>query len=108
MRLLRLEDRINPTQLLPDLQILSSYLSGWTINNLGGNAREMRFSTAMANGGQGAFETRGTPNYITNANGIVRVDVRAKVRSLVPLPFARDLHGEAQGPAERFVAETDR
>jgi hypothetical protein len=45
---------------------------------------------------------------ITNADGVVRVDVRAKVRSLVPLPFARDLHGEAQGPAERFVAETDR
>jgi Flp pilus assembly protein TadG len=45
---------------------------------------------------------------ITTTNGTVRVDVRAKVRSIVPLPFARELHGEAQGPAERFVAETDR
>jgi hypothetical protein len=53
----------------PDLQILSSYLSGWTVNNLGGNNREIRYSTAMANGGVGAFETRGTANYITNPDG---------------------------------------
>lgn len=45
---------------------------------------------------------------ITTVDGIVRVDVHAKLRSLVPLPFVTDLHGEAQGPAERFVAETDR
>jgi YD repeat-containing protein len=53
----------------PDLQILSSYLSGWTVNNLGGSNREIRYSTAMANGGVGAFETRGTANYITNPDG---------------------------------------
>ena len=45
---------------------------------------------------------------ITANGGVVRVDVRAKVTSLIPLSFARDLHGEAQGPAERFTAETDR
>jgi Flp pilus assembly protein TadG len=45
---------------------------------------------------------------ITTNGGVVRVDVHAKVTSLIPLSFARDLHGEAQGPAERFTAETDR
>lgn len=66
---LALEDRINPAPMLPDLHILPSYLSGWTINSLGGSNREIRFTTAMANGGVGAFETRGTSTIVTNPDG---------------------------------------
>src|SRR5687768_16423613 len=46
-----LEDRLTPANaLLPDLQVLSSYLSGWTVNSAAGNGREIRYATALANG----------------------------------------------------------
>lgn len=79
MRLLALEDRINPAALLPDLHILQSYLSGWTVNNLGGNNREVRFATAMANGGAGPFETRGTSTIITDPDGTQRQLVNQRI-----------------------------
>ncbi len=65
-KLLKLEDRIAPAnQLLPDLHVLQANLTGWTYsaNN------EIRFSTGMANGGQGPFELNGTTTKIDNGNG---------------------------------------
>ena len=71
LRLEALEDRVTPASnvLLPDLQILSSYLSGWTVNPTATGGREIRFATALANGGQGAFDLRATPTIITNPDG---------------------------------------
>jgi hypothetical protein len=80
-RLLRLEDRIAPvSQLLPDLHVLSANLSGWTINtNSSTGARELRFSTAIANQGLGPFELNGTPQYIFNADGTQSQVVNQKI-----------------------------
>lgn len=70
LRFVCLEDRINPaTQLLPDLHVLSSYLSGWTVNTTSSGGKEIRYSTAMANSGQGAFDLRGTGTIITQPDG---------------------------------------
>src|SRR5437870_2121494 len=79
MRVLHLEDRINPTQLLPDLHVLQANLSGWSVNNLGGNNREIRFTTALANGGQGPFELRGTTTIITNPDGTQKQLVQQRI-----------------------------
>src|SRR5262245_28521820 len=63
-----LEDRITPTALLPDLHVLVSYMPGggtsvanMTATSNGSGGQQISFSTAMANGGQGAFELRGQP-----------------------------------------------
>ncbi|MBX7104648.1 MAG: FG-GAP-like repeat-containing protein [Gemmataceae bacterium] len=65
-----LEDRLAPaTQLLPDLGVASSYLSGWYINSLPTGRQELRFATAIVNTGAGAFELNGTPTYVTNPDG---------------------------------------
>lgn len=66
-----LEDRTVPaTQLLPDLHVLSSYLPGWSLDTQTNPGHTLlRFATAMANGGPGAFEIRGTNNIITAPNG---------------------------------------
>lgn len=74
-----LEERAVPTANLPDLMALSSYLSGWTVNTTTGGGRELRYSTAMANGGAGAFELRGTPNYETGIDGVQRQLVNQRV-----------------------------
>lgn len=74
-----LEERTVPAALLPDLQALPSYLSGWTVNTTTGGGRELRYSTAMANAGTGAFELRGTPNYETGIDGVQRQLVNQRV-----------------------------
>lgn len=75
-----LEDRIAPaTQLLPDLQLLGSYLSGWTINTTTTGGRELRFATALGNGGLGAFEINATPTIITNPDGSQSQIVNQKI-----------------------------
>lgn len=79
LRLTGLEDRITPTAMPPDLQVLSSYLSGWTVNTTTSGGRELRFATAMANGGLGAFEIRGTTNYTTLPDGTQRQLVNQRV-----------------------------
>lgn len=66
---LQLEQRLAPAQLLPDLQILSSYLSGWSVNTTSTGGRELRFATALANGGLGAFEINATSTIVTNPDG---------------------------------------
>lgn len=46
---------------------------------------------------------------IDDAGGLVRASVNGRVRSLVPLPgFDLSVHGLAEGPKERFVAEDAR
>src|SRR5947209_11585514 len=77
--LLALEDRVNPTALLPDLQVLSSYLSGWTVNTTSSGGREIRYSTAMANAGTGPFELRSTSNVITEPDGTQRMLTNQRV-----------------------------
>ncbi|MBX7103338.1 MAG: hypothetical protein K1X57_04615 [Gemmataceae bacterium] len=80
MRLESLEDRVTPAnQMLPDLQVLQSYLSGWTVNTTTSGGREVRFSTGMANGGKGAFELNGTTNYVTDPDGTQRQLVNQKI-----------------------------
>jgi hypothetical protein len=79
-RLAALEDRLTPANaLLPDLQVLSSYLSGWTVNPTAGTGREVRYATALANGGQGAFELRGTTTILTEPDGTQRQVVNQRV-----------------------------
>lgn len=73
---LRLEDRVVPAnQLLPDLNVLQSYLTGWTVTP----GVEIRFSTGMANGGQGPFELNGTSTIITNPDGTQSQVVNQKI-----------------------------
>lgn len=69
-----LEERAVPTANLPDLHVLSSYLSGWTVGTTPAAAANSKYSTAMAaaNGGAGAFELRGTPEYETGIDGVQR------------------------------------
>lgn len=75
-----LENRIAPAaQMLPDLIVLENYLSGWTINNVSGGGREIRFSTGIANIGQGAFELNGAPIYIFNPDGTQSQVVNQKI-----------------------------
>jgi Lysyl oxidase/Dockerin type I domain/Bacterial Ig-like domain len=71
MRLLTLEDRVNPTQLLPDLFPLGSgHLTNWTVSTTGG-VSTLKYETAMANWGQGPFEMRATGQFRTNVNGTI-------------------------------------
>lgn len=79
LRFVTLEDRVNPAPLYPDLHALSSYLSGWTVNNLGGSNREIRFSTGLANGGDGAFDLRSTSTVITDPDGTLRQLVNQRI-----------------------------
>jgi hypothetical protein len=79
LRFMTLEDRVNPAPLYPDLHALSSYLSGWTINNTGGNTRELAYATGLANGGQGAFDLRATSTVITDPDGTLRQLVNQRV-----------------------------
>ncbi len=74
-----LEDRIAPAQFLPDLQVLGSYLNGWTINPTTSGGRELRFATALANGGLGAFEINATTTIITNPDGSQSQVVNQKI-----------------------------
>src|SRR5262245_54632692 len=71
MRLLALEDRVTPAQLLPDLFPLGAgHLTNWTVSNSGG-VSTLRYETAMANWGQGPFEMRATGQFRTNTNGTI-------------------------------------
>jgi len=79
LRLTTLEDRVTPTALPPDLFAHQANLSGWTVNTLTGGGREIRFATAMANGGTGAFELRGTTTYVTGVDGVQRQLVNQRV-----------------------------
>jgi Flp pilus assembly protein TadG len=46
---------------------------------------------------------------IADTDGVIRATVRGQVRSLVPLPgFDLTVEGVSEGPAERFVPESDR
>ncbi len=64
--------------MLPDLQVRQDYLNGWTIQNITGG-KEIRFSTAMYNGGVGAFEMRGTQVYVTNPDGTQKQAVNQRI-----------------------------
>src|ERR1043165_1955560 len=81
-----LEDRITPTALLPDLHVLASYLPGGgtsvgnvTATSNGTGGWQISYSTAMANGGQGAFELRGQPQTETGTDGVLRQLVNQRV-----------------------------
>jgi len=79
LRLVGLEDRIAPAiQLLPDLNVRAEKLTNWTYNNIAGG-REIRFDTAMANGGKGPFELNGTSTIITDPDGTQRHLVNQKI-----------------------------
>ena len=65
--------------MLPDFQVLQSYLTGWTVGNLGGNNREIRFSTGLANAGQAHFELRGIASFITDPDGTQRQVVNQRI-----------------------------
>ncbi len=79
LRLTALEDRVTPAAMPPDLHALQANLSGWTVNNLSGGGRELRYATAMANGGLGAFELRGTSTFVTGVDGVQRQLVNQRV-----------------------------
>jgi hypothetical protein len=80
LRLVGLEDRIAPANmLLPDLWVHPDRLKNWTYNNLGGGGREIRFDTAMANGGKGPFELNGTTTVVTDPDGTLRHLVNQKI-----------------------------
>jgi hypothetical protein len=69
MRLTRLEDKITPTQLLPDLFPLGTgHLTNWTVSTSGG-VSTLKYETAMANWGQGPFELRASGQFRTNLDG---------------------------------------
>ncbi len=70
-QLARLEDRLAPaTQLLPDLQVLSNYLSGWYLDSTTTPGTTLlRYATAIGNGGVGPFEINGTPTTQFNPDG---------------------------------------
>jgi len=71
MRLLILEDRITPAQLLPDLFPLGSgHLTNWTVSTTAGIST-LKYETAMANWGQGPFEMRASGQFRTNVNGTI-------------------------------------
>src|SRR5438128_1247483 len=71
LAVLQLEDRLAPaTQLLPDLQILPEYLSGWYLDTATTPGTTMlRYATSAANLGAGPFELNGTPTTVFNADG---------------------------------------
>jgi Lysyl oxidase len=77
-RLILLEDRVTPAALIPDLVVRSDYLSGWSINNLGGNNREIRYSTALTDIGTGPFELHQTNIVRTNPDGSQSVQVNER------------------------------
>src|SRR4051812_39151422 len=78
-----LEDRLVPAALLPDLQVLASYLpapySTVPVTTTSSGGRQISYSTAMANAGQGAFELRGQPIYQTGTDGVQRQLVNQRV-----------------------------
>lgn len=74
-----LEDRVTPAAMLPDLFVRADYLTGWYINDASGGGKQIRFSTAMANGGVGAFEMRGTSTYVTNPDGTQKQAVNQRI-----------------------------
>ena len=80
-RLIRLEDRLAPaTQLLPDLQVLPSYLSGWYLDTTSSPGTTLlRYATAVGNGGDGAFELNGTTTTQYNADGTQSQLVNQKI-----------------------------
>ncbi len=45
---------------------------------------------------------------ITNTDGMIRVEVTANLRALVPLPMNLTVRGIAEGPDEIFVSEANR
>lgn len=75
-KLTHLEDRVVPAnQLLPDLHVLQANLTGWTVTP----GVQIRFSTGMANGGQGPFELNGTTTIINNPDGTQSQVVNQKI-----------------------------
>jgi len=68
IRLTTLEDKITPTQLLPDLFALGTgHLTNWTVSTTAG-VSTLKYETAMANWGQGPFEMRASGQFRTNAD----------------------------------------
>lgn len=66
-QLVRLEDRLTPALLYPNLQVLQSYLPSGNVTVNGSN--EIRFSTALANAGQGPFDLRANGQVVNNPDG---------------------------------------
>lgn len=66
-----LESRIAPVaDLLPNLHVLPSYLSGWNVDTTSSPGHAyISYSTAMANGGPGPFYLRGTGTATTMPDG---------------------------------------
>lgn len=75
----QLEPREVPAQLLlPDLHVLTSELNDWRVVTQSGHTM-LQYTTAMANGGKGAFELRGTGQSVTNPDGTLSEIVNQRI-----------------------------